>query len=79
MTFVTVLTLCVSSWCLYVHSLVSNTSISVRYKSRANVMLILMYLPHASVVKFTTTGVVPSSLTTENTVLSVLFDALHVS
>ena len=71
MTLAMMLTLCVCE-CTYV--LVPNTSISVRYKSRADVMLILRYLPHASVVKFTTTGVLSASLTIENTVLSVLLE-----
>ena len=39
-----------------------------------DVMLILRYFPCASVVRFITTGVVPSSLTSENTVLSVLVE-----
>ena len=35
---------------------------------------ILRYFPRASVVRFITTGVVPTSLTSENTVLSVLVE-----
>ena len=54
--------------------LVPNTSISPRYKRLVDVMLILRYFPCASVVRFITTGVVPSSLTIENTVLSVLVE-----
>ena len=69
-----VLALCVSSWCLWVHSLVLNTSISVKKKNWSSVMLILRYLPHASVVKLTTTGISPSSLIIENIVLSVLLE-----
>ena len=57
-----------------VYLLVPNTSISSRYKSPGDVMLILRYFPCASVVRFITTGVVPSSLTIENTVLSVLVE-----
>ena len=68
------LTLCVSSWCLWVHLLVPSTSISARKKNWSPVMLILRYLPHASVVKFTTTGVSPASLSIENIVLSVLLE-----
>ena len=56
------------------HLLLPNTSISDRNRSEADVMLILRYFPHASVVRFFTTGVVPSSLTVENTVLSVLVE-----
>ena len=57
-----------------VYLLVPNTSISSRYKRPVDVMLILRYFPCASVVRFITTGVVPSSLTSENTVLSVLVE-----
>ena len=54
--------------------LVPNTSISPRYKRPVDIMLILRYFPCASVVRFITTGVVPSSLTIENIVLSVLLE-----
>ena len=57
-----------------VYLLVPNTSISTRYKRSVDVMLILRYFPRASVVRLITTGVVPSSLTSENTVLSVLVE-----
>ena len=57
-----------------VYLLVPNTSISLRYKRPVDVMLILRYFPRASVVRFITTGVVPSSLTSENTVLSELVE-----
>ena len=57
-----------------VYLLVPNTSISLRYKRPVDVMLILRYFPRASVVRFITTGVVPSSLTSENIVLSVLVE-----
>ena len=57
-----------------VYLLVPNTSISPRYKRPVDVMLILRYFPRASVVRFITTGVVPSSLTSENIVLSVLVE-----
>ena len=57
-----------------VYLLVPNTSISLRYKRPVDVMLILRYFPRASVVRFITTDVVPSSLTIENTVLSVLVE-----
>ena len=58
-----------------VYLLVPNTSISPRYKRPVfSVMLILRYFPRASVVRFITTGVVPSSLTSENMVLSVLVE-----
>ena len=57
-----------------VYLLVPNTSISLRYKRPVDVMLILRYFPRASVVRFITTGVVPSSLTSENMVLSVLVE-----
>ena len=49
-------------------------AISVSMKPRFDVMLILRYLPHASVETFTTTGLLPSSLTIENIVLSVLLE-----
>ncbi len=49
-----------------VYLLVPNTSISCRYISPVDVMLILRYFPCASVERFITTGVVPSSLTIEN-------------
>ena len=62
-----------------VYLLVPNTSISLRYKRPVDVMLILRYFPQSSVVRFITTSLVPSSLTlvcasitSENTVLSVL-------
>ena len=54
--------------------LVPNTSISLRYKRPVDVMLILRYFPCASVVRFITTGVVRTSLTSENIVLSVLVE-----
>ena len=57
-----------------VYLLVPNTSISPRYKRPVDVMLILRYFPRASAVRFITTGVVPSSLRSENTVLSVLVE-----
>ena len=57
-----------------VYLLVPNTSIFLRTKRPVDVMLILRYLPHASVVRFIATGVVPSSLTIENIVLSVLVE-----
>ena len=59
-----------------VHLLVPNTSISPRYKRPVDVMLILRYFPRASVVRFITTSLVPSSLTSENIVLSVLVERL---
>ena len=57
-----------------VYLLVPNTSISLRYKRPVDVMLILRYFPRASVVRFITTSLVPSSLTSENIVLSVLVE-----
>ena len=57
-----------------VYLLVPDTSISLRYKRPVDVMLILRYFPCASVVRFITTGVVPSSLKSENIVLSVLVE-----
>ena len=57
-----------------VYLLVPNTSISLRYKRSVDVMLILRYVPCASVVRFITTGLVPASLTSENAVLSVLVE-----
>ena len=57
-----------------VYLLVPNTSISLRYKRPVDVMLILRYFPCVSVVRFITTGLVPSSLTSENIVLSVLVE-----
>ena len=57
-----------------VYLLVPFTSISLRYKRPVDVMLILRYFPRASVVRFITTSLVPSSLTSENTVLSVLVE-----
>ena len=57
-----------------VYLLVPNTSISLRYIRPVNVMLILRYFPRASVVRFITTSLVPSSLTSENIVLSVLVE-----
>ena len=65
---------CRSLLSVTVYLLVPNTSISCRYKRPVDVMLILRYFPHASVVRFITTGVVPSSLTSENIVLSVLVE-----
>ena len=57
-----------------VYLLVPNTAISVWNKRRVDVMSILRYFPRASAVRFITTGVVPSSLTIENIVLSVLVE-----
>ena len=57
-----------------VNLLVPNTSISLRYKRPVDVMLILRYFPRASVVRFITTSLVLSSLTSENSVLSVLVE-----
>ena len=57
-----------------VYLLVPNTSMSPRYKRLVDVMLILRYFARSSVVRFITTGVVPSSLTIENIVLSVLLE-----
>ena len=57
-----------------VYLLVPNTSISFRYKRPVDVMLILRYFPRASVVRFITTSLVPTSLTIENIVLSVLVE-----
>ena len=58
-----------------VYLLVPITSISLRYKRPViSVMLILRYFPRASVVRFITTSLVPSSLTIENIVLSVLVE-----
>ena len=57
-----------------VYLLVPNTSISLRNKRPVDVMLILRYFPRASVVRFITTSLVPSSLTSENIVLSVLVE-----
>ena len=54
--------------------LVPITSISCRYKRPVNVILILRYFPRASAVRFITTGVVPTSLTSENNVLSMLVE-----
>ena len=59
---------------VHVYLLVPNTSISPRYKRPVDVMLILRYFPEASVVNFITTSLVPPSLTSENTVLSVLVE-----
>ena len=59
-----------------VYLLVPNTSISFRYKRPVDVMLSLRYFPRASVVRFITTSLVPSSLTSENIVLSVLLERL---
>ena len=67
----------ISCWFLVsvnVNLLVPNTSMSLRYIRPVDVMLILRYFPRASVVRFITTGVVPSSLTIENIVLSVLVE-----
>ena len=57
-----------------VYLLVPNTSISPRYKRPVDVMLILRYFPCASAVRFITTSLLPASLTSENTVLSVLVE-----
>ena len=61
-----------------VYLLVPNTSISLRYKRPVDVMLSLRYFPRASVVRFITTGVVPSSPTSENIALSVLVERRSV-
>ena len=55
--------------------LVPNTSISFRYKRPVDFLLILRFFPRASVVRVITTGVVPSSLTSKNIVLSVLAES----
>ena len=57
-----------------VYLLVPYTSISPKYKRPVDVMLILRYFPRANVVRFITTSVVPSSLKSENIVLSVLLE-----
>ena len=57
-----------------VYLLVPNTSMSPRYKHPVDVMLILRYFPWSSAKRFITTVVVPSSLTIENIVLSVLVE-----
>ena len=57
-----------------VYLLVPYTSISLRNKRPVDVMLILRYFPEGSVVRFITTSLVPSSLTSENIVLSVLVE-----
>ena len=57
-----------------VYLLVPNTSVSLRYKRPVDVMLTLRYFPRASAVRFITTSLVPSSLTSENIVLSVLVE-----
>ena len=59
-----------------VYLLVPNTSISSRYKSPVDVMLILRYFPRASAVRFITTTELPTTLTRilENIVLSVLVE-----
>ena len=57
-----------------VYLLLPNTSISLRYKRPVNVMLILRYFPHASVVRFIPTSLVLTSLTVENIVLSMLVE-----
>ncbi len=57
-----------------VYLLVPNTAISLRYKRPVDVMLILRYFPEASVVRFITTSLVTTSLTSENIVLSVLVE-----
>ncbi len=57
-----------------VYLLVPNTLICTRYKRPVDVMLILRYFPRASAVRSITTRVVPSSLTSENIVLSVLVE-----
>ena len=57
-----------------VYLLVPNTSIAVRNKRPVDVMLILRYFPEASAVRFITTSLVTSSLTSENIVLSVLVE-----
>ena len=57
-----------------VYLLVPNTAISTRYKGLVDVMLILRYLPRASVVRFITTSLLPASLKSENIVLSVLVE-----
>ena len=57
-----------------VYLLVPNTAISTRYKRPVDVMLILRYFPRASVVRFITASLVTASLTSENSVLSVLLE-----
>ena len=59
-----------------VYLLVPNTSISLRYKRPVNVMLILRYVPRASVVRFIRSSELRPSLTiaVENIVLSVLVE-----
>ena len=57
-----------------VYLLVPNTSMSPRYKHPVDVMLIPRYFPWSSAKRFITTVVVPSSLTIENIVLSVLVE-----
>ena len=57
-----------------VYLLVPNTSISTRNKRSVDVMLILRYFPRARAVRFITIGVVPSSLTIENIVMSMLVE-----
>ena len=57
-----------------VYLLVPNTSISARYKRPVDFMLILRYFPRASVVRFITTSLVPSSITSENIVPPVLVE-----
>ena len=57
-----------------VYLLLPSTSISFRYKRPVDVLLIMKYLPHASVVRFIPTSLVPASLTVENIVLSMLVE-----
>ena len=57
-----------------IYLLVPISSIPNRFKFPVAVMFILRYFPCASFVKFTTTGVLPLSLTSENIVLSVLVE-----
>ena len=57
-----------------VYLLLPSTSISFGYKRPVDVMLILRYFPHASVVRFIPTSLVPASLAVENIVLSMLVE-----
>ena len=57
-----------------VYLLLPSTSISFRYKCPVDVMLILRYFPHASVVRLITTSLVSASAAVENIVLSLLVE-----
>ena len=65
---------CRSPVSVNVYLLLPSTSISFRYKRPVDVMLILRYFPHASVVRFIPTSLVPTSLTVVNIVLSMLVE-----